>query len=589
MKNEKMPIAVVEIHVLWQIFHFSFFTFHLNALSLCHLTNTTHDMKGFTNTILMSTILVCMTGQTKAQQVTPFRVTNHQQQTIDGFGASDAWSMWRIGEWEDSIQTKVADWLFSMEMEPDQTVLSQGEQEKVFSPKGIGLSIWRFNAGAGSATQGDSAQINRDTRTEYFEKQTGQRRFLKLAKERGVPTFLAFYNSPPVHLTQNGLATNTGRGGTFNLKPDAYDDFASYIADMLQTAEREDGIHFDYVCPVNEPDGHWNWLGPKQEGSPATNREIAHIAREMNREFQRRGITTKILINESSDFRCMYATHQTDWQRGYEIQAFWNPDSTDTYVGNLSSIARLMAGHSYWTNTPILKPGDRGYERTGLYGFRKRLKEEFDKVNSPLSPVDFWMTELCIMSNDEEIHGGGGFDFSMEEALYVARVMHYDLTVANARSWQWWRAAGGNYKDGLIRMYVKGERFGGRGQGRGMVQTNMVRDSKLMWTLGNFSRFVRPGAVRLDMEGNMEIDGLMLSAYKNTDGTLAIVAINYSKEDRPISIDLSQLSTLNYQLSTITAYRTSDVEGESLKNVGKVDLQKTILPARSVTTFVANK
>lgn len=26
-----------------------------------------------------------------------------------------------------------------------------------------------------------------------------------------------------------------------------------------------DGIHFDYICPVNEPDGSWNWLGPKQE------------------------------------------------------------------------------------------------------------------------------------------------------------------------------------------------------------------------------------------------------------------------------------------------------------------------------------
>ena len=529
-------------------------------------------MKGFTNTILMVAALFCMTGQLRAQNVTKFRVTDHSQQTIDGFGASDAWSMWQIGTWEDSLQTKVADWLFSSENNDDG------------SPKGIGLSIWRFNAGAGSATQGDSAQINRDTRTEYFEKQTGQRRFLKLAKERGVPTFLAFYNSPPVHLTQNGLATNTGRGGTFNLKPDAYDDFAAYIADMLQTAEREDGIHFDYVCPVNEPDGHWNWLGPKQEGSPATNREIAHIAREMSREFQQRGITTKILVNESSDFRCMFATHQTDWQRGYEIQAFWNPDSTDTYVGNLPNIAHVMAGHSYWTNTPILKPGDRGYERTGLYGYRKRLKDAFDKVNA-----EFWMTELCIMSNDEEIHGGGGFDYSMEEALYVARVMHYDLTVANARSWQWWRAAGGNYKDGLIRMFVKGERSGGRGQRRETLQDNMVRDSKLMWTLGNFSRFVRPGAVRLDMEGTMEIDGLMLSAYKNTDGSLVVVAINYSKEGCPISIDLSQLSTFNFQFSTSTAYRTSDVEGESLKNVGKVDLKKTMLPARSVTTFVAEK
>ena len=529
-------------------------------------------MKGFTNTILMSAALFCLAGQMSAQNVTHFQVTNHEQQTIDGFGASDAWSMWQIGQWEDSLQTQVADWLFSSESNADG------------SPKGIGLSIWRFNAGTGSAAQGDAAQINRDTRTEVYARQTGQRQFLKLAKERGVPTFLAFYNSPPVHLTQNGLATNTGRDGTFNLKPDAYDDFAAYIADMLQTAEKEDGIHFDYVCPVNEPDGHWNWQGPKQEGSPATNREVAHIAREMSKEFVCRGITTKILINESSDFRCMFATHQTDWQRGYEIQAFWNPDSTDTYVGNLPNIAPVMAGHSYWTNTPILKPGTRGYERTGLYGFRKRLKDAFEKVG-----LDFWMTELCIMSNDEEIHGGGGFDYSMEVALYVARVMHYDLTVANARSWQWWRAAGGNYKDGLIRMFVKGERTGGRGQQREVLHENRVRDSKLMWTMGNFSRFVRPGAVRLDVEGTMEIDGLMLSAYKNTDGTLAIVAINYSKDNRPISIDLSQLSTFNYPLSTITAYRTSDVEGENLKNIGKVDLKNALLPARSVTTFVVEK
>lgn len=528
---------------------------------LCNIQHE-HDMTHLTNSFILSAALFCMAEQGHAQQVTTFQVTNQRQQTIDGFGASDAWSMWQIGEWEDSLQTKVADWLFSSENFADG------------SPKGIGLSIWRFNAGAGSATQGDSAQINRDTRTAYFEQQTGQRRFLQLAKERGVPTFLAFYNSPPVHLTQNGLATNTGRGGTFNLKEDAYDDFAAYIADMLQKAEKEDGIHFSYVCPVNEPDGHWNWLGPKQEGTPATNREVARIAREMSREFQQRGITTKILVNESSDFRCMFSTHETDWQRGYEIQSFWNPDSTETYVGNLPNIARVMAGHSYWTNTPVLKPGDRGYERTGLYGYRKRLKDAFDKVDA-----DFWMTELCIMSNDEEIHGGGGFDFSMEEALYVARVMHYDLTVANARSWQWWRAAGGNYKDGLIRMYVKGEWTGGRGQRRGVVQENMVRDSKLMWTLGNFSRFVRPGAVRLGVQGEMAVDGLMLSAYRNTDGSLAIVAINYGKKDSAVSIDTKGGKTA-------VAYRTSDVEGENLKNVGKVNLKKATLPARSVTTYV---
>lgn len=496
-----------------------------------------------------------------------YTVTKRECQPIDGFGASDAWSFWQIGTWEDSLQTKVADWLFSM------------EDDEEGNPKGIGLSIWRFNAGAGSATQGEDAKINRDTRTEYFENQVGQRRFLKLAKERGVPTFLAFFNTPPVHLTLNGLGTNTGRGGTLNLREDCYDDFARYAADMIEAAQREDGIHFDYVCPVNEPDGHWNWQGPKQEGSPATNREIARLAREFGKEFGRRGIDTRILVNESSDYRCMFATHQTDWQRGYEIQALWNPDSVDTYVGDIPQVARIMAGHSYWTNTPVLKPGSRRYEREGLYGYRKRLNDEFNRLKD--RPA-FWQTELCIMSNDEEIHGGGGFDFSMEEALYVARVMHYDLTVAQAQSWQWWRAAGGNYKDGLIRMYVKGERTGGggrNGQRRGAVMQNFVRDSKLMWVMGNFSRFVRPGAVRLEVEGKMSPDGVMISAYRNVDGTTAVVAINYGEKEQDVKLSAGRAKSAK-------AYRTSDVEGENLRSLGKVSLGKAKLAPRSVTTFV---
>ena len=110
---------------------------------------------------------------------------------------------------------------------------------------------------------------------------------------------------------------------------------------------------------------------------------------------------------------------------------------------------------------------------------------------------------------------------------------------------------------------------------------NMVRDSKLMWTMGNFSRFVRPGAVRLDMEGEMQIDGLMLSAYRNQDGTVAIVAINYAQTDATVK--------LNAPGKTAKAYRTSDVESENLKYIGNVRLNSAPLPARSVTTFVVQR
>ena len=117
------------------------------------------------------------------------------EQHIQHFGASDAWSMQFIGLWPEQQQRQVADWLFSSEND---------EQGK---PKGIGLSIWRFNLGAGSAEQGEKAEINSATRTECFlradgtydwTKQEGQRRFLKHSKERGVPYMLAFSKSAHV-------------------------------------------------------------------------------------------------------------------------------------------------------------------------------------------------------------------------------------------------------------------------------------------------------------------------------------------------------------------------------------------------------
>ena len=63
-------------------------------------------------------------------------------QTMEHFGASDAWSMHILGLWPQEKQNQIADWLFSTEND------ANGK------PKGIGLSLWRFNVGAGSTEQG---------------------------------------------------------------------------------------------------------------------------------------------------------------------------------------------------------------------------------------------------------------------------------------------------------------------------------------------------------------------------------------------------------------------------------------------------
>src|SRR5882762_4750229 len=63
---------------------------------------------------------------------------NKTYQVISNFGASDAWSCQFVGNWPGPSKNAIADWLFSMD------TLTNG------NPKGIGLSLWRFNIGAGS-------------------------------------------------------------------------------------------------------------------------------------------------------------------------------------------------------------------------------------------------------------------------------------------------------------------------------------------------------------------------------------------------------------------------------------------------------
>src|SRR5581483_6515289 len=97
-------------------------------------------------------LLVCCSavfnGKAQETPVIDMRIdVSKTYQTIDNFGASDAWSCQFIGNWPDQARNAIADWLFSLDTLPNG------------SPKGIGLSVWRMNLGAGSAQQADSSSI----------------------------------------------------------------------------------------------------------------------------------------------------------------------------------------------------------------------------------------------------------------------------------------------------------------------------------------------------------------------------------------------------------------------------------------------
>src|SRR6218665_354570 len=73
--------------------------------------------------------------------------TDKVVQTMDGFGGSDAWRTQFVGKnWPEKKKNAIADLLFSQEIDANG------------NPKGIGLSIWRFNLGAGSTEQGENSK-----------------------------------------------------------------------------------------------------------------------------------------------------------------------------------------------------------------------------------------------------------------------------------------------------------------------------------------------------------------------------------------------------------------------------------------------
>jgi O-glycosyl hydrolase len=501
-------------------------------------------------------LILLLAGRAAAQA--PLEITllpQRQHQTIRSFGASDAWSVQFVGEhWPVAKRERIADLLFSLERRADG------------SPRGIGLSAWRFNIGAGSAEQGDESGISsrwrragsflRSDGTYDWSSQAGQRWFLRAAKSRGVRQFIGFVNSPPVQFTRNGIAHSSG-GDSTNLAADRYDDFADFLARVVRGLESHDGVRLDYVSPFNEP--QWEWKDSKQEGSPWQNAEIARAVREVGRAFHAAGLSTRIQVTEAG--KLTYLREAADLPgRGDQIAAFFRPGSP-LYLGDVPSLAHQIVGHSYWTTWD---PETLVRERVAL---RRRLRE----VDPSL---EFWMSEYCLLEDNPEVKGPGR-DLGIDPALYLARVIHADLTLADASAWHWWLAVSpGDYKDGLV--YIDPDTTGGR-----------VYESKMLWALGNYSRFVRPGMRRIEVarsDGKSPgeaIRGVLVSAYlEPASGREVVVFVNQRHEEVPVRLNAPGMGVLR-------AYVTSGEPGDDLRFTGERPARRALrLPPRSVLTAV---
>jgi O-glycosyl hydrolase len=495
-----------------------------------------------------------------------------KHQTMSNFGSSDARAGIFVGQYfSEQKKESLAELLFSTEDDSDG------------NPKGIGLSSWRFNIGAGTAEQGTASRITSvEQRTECFlnadgtydwTKQAGQQWFLEKAAKTYHTAIIGWQNSPPVQFTKRGLGFNEyGDGHSTILRSDKYNAFGEFLTKVVNHFN-ENGIKIGYVSPLNEPQYEWTisaaGANAEHEGSPWTNEEIHDVVVAINSAFETNNTDSKILVGEAGHIDCLYSK-ATDFASD-QLNELWSPTGTH-YFGKLSKLAMIPTSHSYWTDKSA----------STLCNTRMQLGTILETMG-----LGFWETEYSLLGTGYRFgHPSDRTLTPMESGISLARVIHNDLKLANASGWQWWTTfemdANLTLEDrfALIPVALKSDNSDG-----------IYRTTKLLYTLGNYSRFVRPGMVRVDVNrsDNMSdedaVANQMVTGYYDTiTRNVVFVAVNASSNDACVRLGIDNFDS-DYIIPGFIPYLTS--ETDNLKRYPVVKNGASyLLPGTSVVTFV---
>lgn len=503
--------------------------------------------------------LVALAGTISAQSIKVYVVDkNITYQEIDNFSASDAWRCHFVGKyWPQEKKEEIADLLFKREF------------DEKGNPKGMALTNWRVNVGAGSYENREAKEVNNSwNRTECFllpdgtydfSKQAGQQWFMKAAKERGVNNFLFFTNSAPYFMTRSGATVSTDRN-YINLQEDKFDDFARFLVNCTKHF-RGLGYDVNYISPINEPNVEWH-TNAFQEGSFATKSDIYRLVAELDKVIEEEQVETKILIPELGELKYLFEVDSAANMPDDIIHSMFYKNGEYSVLG-FKNLFNCVAAHDYWTAYPPKLLVDI---RTDL---RKALEQNGQQTK-------FWASEYCILEKNKEITMEPSPIKSINLGLYVARIIHSDLALANASAWQWWTALSMGEDVPIQLLPMKDSST------ESIKYDGIISPTKMFWTTANYSFFIRPGMKRIDVKPTHIVSdleaatSLMVSSYTDNKEIITVI-INYTDKEEQLDLKCEKAKTGKLYVTSID---------KNLEYVGEHALKKLSIPARSVVTVV---
>jgi O-glycosyl hydrolase len=455
-------------------------------------------------------------------------------QTIDHFGASGAWWPNDLVSFPRSVQEKVADLLFS--------------------PQGIALSSYRYNIGGGGV-----GVTNRTRAPQTFlvrpgvydwSADPGGMRFLRLAKDHGVPVLVGFANSSPPVWTTNAQSC----GG--QLIPGTEPAYGGYLAKVVGHLQRAEGITLSYVSPMNEPDNSFGSCGQEGMGVPVDQR--ASVVKALGKALANGAPYARVIADESSLAFFQFLPEVPQWM-GVPGTAKW--------VAVLAHHAYEFPTHAQAAQVATLGP----------------------RFQKPL-----WMTEICCYDGKGPLVGfGPQYDPTMTSGLWLADTVYQDLAVVGDSAFDWWTALSSQLPCDPTADPACATRLSPNGWNDGLLYydpnfsangNHSIYTTKRYWVMGNFSRYVRPGAVRHEVSGVPA--GLRVLAFAQGDHW-TVIAINDGPAGSPPRALRIALPGGD-RLHSTAAVQTS--ETKDLAPVGRPwpEGQGVFLshvPAQSVTTY----
>lgn len=465
-------------------------------------------------------------SETSAKEPKDFMTVDESKeyQTMTGFGASGCWWAQYVGGWDKPygddtipVREQIIKWLYSKD-------------------EGIGLNIYRYNVGGGSADSmlGDIGDIHRrahsfiGTDGKYdWDKDEKAVWMMKKAVEYGADHVIFFCNSPLDDLTTNGYCHVT-EGEKDNLPEENYDDFAKYVCDVAEHFINE-GVPVKEISPINEP--QWDWFNG-QEGCHYEPEAVVKVLKAFVKEVTSRPALKDVRITtpESGEWKGRTREYVNAVLSDKELNEYFNQ----------------IDNHSYWSSAAD----------------KQAFKNWFDKKFPGKSLVT---SEWCEMVN--------GRDWTMDSAYNMSDVIWEDLTILDVISWQNWVAcADGDYRDGLI--YLN-------------VDKKAAKPNRRLWEFGNYTKYIRPGFVRVDCSSDSkELTALHPVAFNGNDENgerLVIVLTNRGDET---SIRLDTGNTYKTYHSAVTSQDVDLAESDKA-DVPSDNTYK--IPAESIVTLILEK